>query len=100
MGKISVLQEMRFYENRINPTKYPELLINHLDKGNFEDQLNAIEQLKHIHTNLTVESLKNYLMLDGPDPILKTFALRALKEMGVRGEISIHKFGENYRTLR
>lgn len=78
---------------------YPELLVNHLDNGNFDDQLNAIEQLKHIHTDYTVEALKNYLLIDGPDPILKTFALRALKEMGIRGEISIHKFGENYRTL-
>lgn len=82
----------------INPD-YHILLEENLHKGNFEEQLNSIEQLKHIHTKNTVASLKNYLIMDGPEPILKTFALRALREMGEKGEIVIHKFGQDYHAL-
>jgi tetratricopeptide (TPR) repeat protein len=82
---------------KANPD-YHHLLEENLHRGNFEQQLHSIEQLKHIHTDKTVKALKNYLLLDGPEPILKTIALRALKEMGEKGEILIHKFGREYRT--
>lgn len=77
---------------------YPGILQNNLFTGNFEEQLYSIEQLKHIHTNQTVEALKKYLLMEGPDPILKTFALRSLREMGEQGEINIHKFGKYHHT--
>lgn len=77
---------------------YTKLLEESLHSGNFEEQLNSIEQLKHIHTNNTVAALKKYLLMEGPEPILKTFALRALREMGEKGDIVIHKFGNQYRT--
>ncbi|WCK53682.1 hypothetical protein PP175_20475 [Aneurinibacillus sp. Ricciae_BoGa-3] len=77
---------------------YASHLYSQLDSGSFEEQLSAIEQMKYIHTQETVSVLKEYLLLVDPDPLLKTFAVRALKDMGEKGLVFIHKFSKIYET--
>ncbi|WP_027414851.1 tetratricopeptide repeat protein [Aneurinibacillus terranovensis] len=77
---------------------YPSELYEKLDGGTFEEQLRSIEQLKYIHTPETVSVLKEYLLLVYPDPILKTFAVRALKEMGEGGRVFIHKYNQLFEA--
>jgi tetratricopeptide (TPR) repeat protein len=77
---------------------YASHLYSQLDSGTFEEQLSAIEQMKYIHTQETVSVLKEYLLLVYPDPLLKTFAVRALKDMGETGQVFIHKFSRIYEA--
>ncbi|WP_047150588.1 tetratricopeptide repeat protein [Aneurinibacillus tyrosinisolvens] len=77
---------------------YAARLYEKLDNGTFDEQLSSIEQMKYIHTPETVAVLREYIMLVYPDPILKTFAIRALKELGESGPVLIHKFGQIFET--
>ncbi|MED0736409.1 tetratricopeptide repeat protein [Aneurinibacillus thermoaerophilus] len=85
-------------KTEVNP-EYISRLYEKLEDGTFEEQLGAIEQLKHISSPEIVAALKEYLMLVYPDPILKTFALRALKQMGETGPVFLYKFGEKFDVL-
>lgn len=74
-------------------------LYEKLEGGTFEEQLGALEQLKYIPSPETVSVLKEYMMLVYPDPMLKTFALRALKRMGETGRVFLYKFGQKSETV-
>ncbi|CEH28194.1 hypothetical protein AM501_13225 [Aneurinibacillus migulanus] len=77
---------------------YASRLYEKLEGGTFEEQLGAIEQLKYIQSPETISVLREYLMLVYPDPMLKTFALRALKKMGETGPIFLYKFDQKFET--
>lgn len=81
-----------------DPT-YVKRLYEKLEGGTFEEQLGAIEQLKYIPSPETVSIMKEYLMLVYPEPMLKTFALRALKQMGETGSVYLYKFGQKFETM-
>ncbi|MFT9849820.1 tetratricopeptide repeat protein [Aneurinibacillus sp. REN35] len=81
-----------------DPT-YITRLYEKLEGGTFEEQLGAIEQLKYIPSPETISVIKEYLMLVYPEPMLKTFALRALKQMGEVGPVYLYKFDQKFETL-
>ncbi|MBO8170535.1 MAG: DUF3196 family protein [Bacillaceae bacterium] len=80
-----------------NP-RFVEELYEQLTNGDFEQQLAAIERMKFVNEPEVIEMLKEYLVLPGPHPMLKTFALKALKEMGVTGKVSVFKFKQLVET--
>lgn len=92
LRRSSVLKKMEE-----NP-RYSKKLCEQLEKGNFEEQLSAIEQLKYIDQPDVIHTLKEYLIKPHPEPILKSFAMRALKEMGIGGTVRIHKFDRLLET--
>jgi hypothetical protein len=69
-----------------------------LEGGTFEEQVSALEQLKSIPSPETIAVFKEYLLLVYPPPILKTFVLQALKQMGETGKVRVYKFGQQFEA--
>lgn len=79
-------------ERLVTDKNYVQKLINELDEGEFDQQLQAIEQLKYVKDETVIKSLRNYCILLHVDPVLKTFALRALKFLDVKEKVLVYKF--------
>jgi tetratricopeptide (TPR) repeat protein len=86
------------YKAEADPN-YVSRLYEKLESGTFEEQLGAVEQLTYIPSPETVSVLKEYIMLVYPEPMLKTFALRALKKMGETGSVFLYKFGQKFEVM-
>lgn len=69
-------------------------LIEDLDEGDFDRQLQVIEQLKYAKDPLVTGALRNYCIIPHVDPVLKTFALRALKFLDVKDQLLVYKFDQ------
>jgi hypothetical protein len=78
---------------------YLNPLVKGLVTGNFREQFQAIEQIKLSSHPKAATALQRYILDQNPDPVLKTIALQALKEMGVSGKVRIVKFGKAYDVL-
>lgn len=76
-----------------NP-EYLTKLIQELTMADFDRQLQVIEQLKYIDSPQSIGALKGFLIDKEADPVLKTFVLGALKELGVPGEVEVYKGGK------
>lgn len=76
-----------------NPHLFHDLT-EQLIHGTYEEQLLALERLKFLNVPEVSQVFKEYLVLPKSHPILKTFALRALKEIGETGTVSVHKFDQ------
>lgn len=73
---------------------YIQRLVHELTISDFDRQLQAIEQLKFIESPLSIQALKEFLLRKEADPVLKTFALGALKELGETGSVVVCKWGK------
>jgi tetratricopeptide (TPR) repeat protein len=79
-------------------TNFMKKLITELDDGDFDRQLQAIEQLKYVNDLQVIRALRNYVIVPHADPVLKTMALRALKQLGEKGKILVYKFDQLFET--
>ncbi|RKD23857.1 hypothetical protein BEP19_05350 [Ammoniphilus oxalaticus] len=77
---------------------YVVKLMRGLASGDFDRQLQAIEQLKYVERPESIEALKHLLTNRAADPILKTFALNALKALGESGDVHVYKWGGFRKT--
>lgn len=79
--------------------QYVDKLINDLLEGDFDRQLQSIEQMKFISEQKAIDALKEFLIRTEADAVLKTFAISALKGAGVKGKVRIFKFGKQTDLL-
>lgn len=73
---------------------YVDRLIVDLLEGDFDRQLQAIEQMKYIQHQKTINALIGFLVQPEADAVLQTFAISALKGLGVNETVKIHKRGK------
>ncbi len=88
------LVRMKVLQDAENNPHLIQDLSEQLKQGTYEEQLLSIERLKFLNVSEVSEVFKEYLVLPKSHPILKTFALRALKEMGERGTVAVYKFDQ------
>ncbi|OIJ10600.1 hypothetical protein BKP37_18895 [Anaerobacillus alkalilacustris] len=72
----------------------PEEVLNMLYNGTVEKQWLAIQMLGKLPASVFIEAVKQYLMTNHFDPVLKSIILQQLKEKNVIENIEIHKFGK------
>lgn len=72
----------------------PEELIHMLYYGSMEKQLLAIQMLGKMSITNFIDAIKEFLVSEQNDPVLKSIALQLLKEKNLDEEIAIHKFGK------
>ena len=77
---------------------YLDRLIQELSIVDFDRQLQVINQLKYIENPQSIQALREFLLNREADPVLKTFALGALKELGEVGEVGLYKWGKLVNT--
>jgi hypothetical protein len=80
-------------------SSYIDPLIKGLVTGNFREQFQTIEKIKLSSHPKAAKALQMYVLDKSSDPVLKTIALQALKEMGVSGKVRVTKFGKKYEVL-
>jgi len=73
-------------------------LIETLEKGDPDQQWGAIKQLSHYDPNDVEEVYRTFLKGKQNQPVLKSYLLQTLKEMNIKGEFEVHKFGESYNV--
>lgn len=86
---------VRIVEDKMNADpQYVDKLIMDLLQGDFDRQLQSIEQMKYIQQQKSIDALVEFLIQPEADAVLKTFAISSLKALGVKGTVEIHKFGK------
>ncbi|MBP1930376.1 tetratricopeptide repeat protein [Ammoniphilus resinae] len=78
-----------------DPT-YVERLLDQLNDPEFDQQLQAIEQLQYVEKEVVVQGFKVFLKNPDYDPILKTFALKALKRFNLTEKVEVVKFDQKF----
>ncbi|AOM82326.1 DUF3196 family protein [Salisediminibacterium beveridgei] len=73
-------------------------LINTIQQGNTEEQWGAIHKLSHREKSIAVEAYRELLASDGHHPVLKSYVLSTLEEMGIKEQFDVHKFGHTYQV--
>lgn len=73
-------------------------LIDTIHKGNTEEQWSAIHKLSHREKNIAVETYREFLSSAGHHPVLKSYVLSTLEEMGIKEHFDVHKFGHTYQV--
>ncbi len=78
--------------------KPPNELLHMLNYGSPDKQWLAIQMLGKMPTHVFVDSIKEFLLNDENDPVLKSIILQLLKEKNVEEQIEVHKFGKKYKV--
>lgn len=75
-----------------------EELLHQLEKGNVDQQLGAIQQLSKYDVNSVKETYGRFLADKEQNPVLKSYILQLLKELGCDETFEVHKFNEKYEV--
>jgi tetratricopeptide (TPR) repeat protein len=73
----------------------PEL-IEQLEEGSMDQQLGAIQQLSRYDLQVVKDAFRSFLLAEQNNPVLKSYVLQLLKELGCEETFTVHKFGESY----
>ncbi|SDN57761.1 hypothetical protein [Alkalicoccus daliensis] len=75
-----------------------EELLHQLEKGDVDQQLGAIQQLSKYDINNVKETYRKFLADEEQNPVLKSYILQLLKELGCEDTFEVHKFNEKYEV--
>jgi tetratricopeptide (TPR) repeat protein len=79
----------------IRPT---EELLTQLEEGNVDQQLSAIQQLSRYKLQAVTEAFRSFLLTEQNNPVLKSYVLQLLKELGCSDTFTVNKFGETHEV--
>lgn len=75
-----------------------EEILHQLEDGNVDQQLGAIQQLSKYDINMVKETYRKFLADADQNPVLKSYILQLLKEIGCDETFEVHKFNEKYEV--
>lgn len=75
-----------------------EDLLHQLEDGNVDQQLGAIQQLSKYDISSVKETYRKFLADESQNPVLKSYILQLLKEIGCEDTFEVHKFNEKYEV--
>ncbi|PRO64928.1 tetratricopeptide repeat protein [Alkalicoccus urumqiensis] len=74
----------------------PEILTSQLYGGSMDQQIGAVQQLGRYPLSTVEQVFAEFLIKEDQSPVLKSYILQLLKELGSRKSFDIHKFGRLY----
>lgn len=73
-------------------------LIDRVNSGNTEEQWGAIHNLSHREKDIAVKTYREFLSSAEHHPVLKSYVLSTLEEMGIKDNFEVYKFGHTYQV--